>query len=125
MTFFEEYQVVFWLAILGGGAWLATSGRPKIEGAMTRAVQSCVTSVPHGSPSEAGYVRVRFPVYAGAFVVVKELTPDIWVPQGEARKVVRELATISLKYGLPTIWAPYVLVMVAINYVSHMPKFHS
>jgi len=38
MAFIEQYQVLFWLVLLGAGAWLATSGRPKIEGAMTRAV---------------------------------------------------------------------------------------
>lgn len=68
---------------------------------------------------QPGYVRIRFPVYAGAFVVVMEHAPDVWVPAQNARQLVNALAVTSLKYGLLTLFAPYVLLMLGINYVTH------
>jgi hypothetical protein len=120
MNLWIGYQWVFWLVLVGGGAWLATNGRSKVENGMQAVVDRALMRAATSQTQQPGFVRIRFPVYAGAFVVVKEVTPDVWVPRSNARDLVNQLAAISLKFGLLTLFAPYVLLMLGINYWTHL-----
>ena len=126
--FYYEYKwlswliPLLWLVPLGGVVWFATIGRRKLNLAMEKALERSLSSVQASLIEKPDYVHIRFPVYACAVVVVYEVTPDVWVPVADAKRVVHDLVKISLKYGLLGLWAPYVLASVLINYLLHLGK---
>ena len=110
---FVLVALISW-AVIRGRALLLRHARAKLEGIL----------VQFGATPEhrEGYVSIRFPAYVGAVVTVTELATSVWVPRGRARPLINSLALFSLKFGLVTIFAPYVLFMVILNYVLHIPK---
>jgi len=72
--------------------------------------------------AEDGYVSVRFPAYVGTIVACSELVEPLWVPPENVKPLINSLTGFSLKYGLITVMAPYVLFLVTVNYFLHIPK---
>ena len=69
-----------------------------------------------------GYVLINTPVYLGVFVGLTEYKTGWWVPSQNAGYVAKRLSILSLKYGLYTLFFPYVLILVSVNYLSNIGK---
>lgn len=62
-----------------------------------------------------GYTQINIPVYFGVLYGVTEYRTGWWVPSTEVNSITKKLSVLSLKYGLATIFFPYVLIMVLVN----------
>jgi hypothetical protein len=113
------------VAIVAPIAWITINGRKWLSAHAEQFLNNLFAEVGASPGERQGYVHIRFPIYVGALVTARELTASGWVPQSKSRMVVNRLALYSLQYGLFTIFAPYVLFMVFINYVIHAPKLSS
>ena len=113
VVLFAFVALISW-AIIRGRSLLLQHARSKLQDILAKFSASL--------EQREGYVSVRFPAYVGAFVTVTELTTSVWVPRSHARPLINSLAMFSLKFGLVTIFAPYVIFMVLLNYVLHLPK---
>jgi hypothetical protein len=103
-------------------AWAVLKGRGWLLAKANKSLEETYKTVGAATDQRDGYVSIRFPVYVGALVTIQEITTSVWVPRQNARKTVNTLAGFSLKYGLITILAPYVLFMVLLNYILHLPR---
>jgi hypothetical protein len=106
-------------------AWVAIKGRNWLIARAQKQLEAILARVGAAQEQREGYVAIRFPAYVGALVTVQEITTAAWVPRAQARATINSLVGLSFKYGLLTIFAPYVLFMVFVNYVIHLPKLAS
>lgn len=115
--------MVLTVAIVGSVAWVFIKMRRVLLARAEAFLKQLFVEVAAVSEAREGFVAVHFPIYVGSLLRVDELAASAWVPHENVRKTVNSLALFSLKYGLVTLMAPYVVLMVLINYVLHVPKF--
>jgi hypothetical protein len=117
--------VVVVVAVVAPIAWVAIKGRNWLIARAQKQLHEILVRVGAVQEQREGYVPIRFPTYVGAVVTVQEITTSAWVPRGSARVAINAMSGLSFKYGLITIFAPYVLFMVFVNYVIHLPRLAS
>ena len=110
------------VTIIAGLSWVAIKGSRKLAERGKRKLDSLLFSLKPQVQGSSDLVQVKFPVYVGTVFYVVEYQPEFYVERKHVRRAVNSMAGFSLKYGLLTGWAPYVVFMVFINYLLHAPK---
>ncbi|MBP5987160.1 MAG: hypothetical protein KA538_08230 [Azonexus sp.] len=111
--------------VVAAVAWVFMKGRKCIADWSERDRRQILDSLGAVSEPTRGYVHVVVPSYVGLLFTCSEYRTDVWVPQPEGSRAVSQLLFLSLKYGLVTIWAPWVLLNLLLNYVLAQPKLKS
>jgi len=110
------------IAIIGGLSWLAINGGRTLSERGRKSLDELIASLGVQGQEQPELTKVVFPVYVGTVFYVVELQAEFYIEKRLTRKAINSLAGFSLKYGLLTGFAPYVLFMVLLNYILNVPK---
>ena len=110
------------VVVVSSLAWVVLRGREVLRKRAQNHLADLIAQFNASTERREGYVHVRFPIYVGTVITATELQSEFWLPRANAKAAINSLALFSLKHGLVTIFAPYVLFMVLLNYVLHLPK---
>lgn len=110
------------VAVVALVAWPVLKVRENLENNLEKEMGAIATEVGAAEEQQVGYVLINTPVYLGIFVGLTEYATGWWVPSLKVRYVSQRLSVLSLKYGLYTLFFPYVLILVLTNYLSNLRK---
>lgn len=69
-----------------------------------------------------GYKIIKTPVYFGFILAVTEYKTNWWIPAENIKMASNKLTFLSLKYGLFTVFLPYVIILIVVNYIVNLLK---
>jgi hypothetical protein len=103
-------------------AWPILKIRKIMEKSLLTKLAVLASNVGAVPEKQEGFVQITSPVYLGIIIGATEYETGWWIPKDTLSNVSKEISILSFKYGLLTIFFPYVLLMVVINYISHLFK---
>ena len=106
-------------------AWLFLSGRKLLMKWSENDLHNILEELNAASEPVKGYVNINVPTYVGALFTCTEYRVNVWVPKQAGFSAVKKLLLLSMKYGLVTIWMPWVLFNLFINLILALPKLHA